>query len=54
MLGGPQNLLGYNAEDNPARSKSLNFLINSDMLGRLSHVGIYKHSDDAKFYKVVF
>jgi len=55
MLGGPQNLLGYNAEENnPTRSKSLNFLINSDMRSRLSHVRIYKHTDDAKFYKFVF
>ena len=39
MLRGLQNLLEYNAEENnPARSKSLNFLINSDMRGRLSHV----------------
>jgi hypothetical protein len=55
MLRGPQNPLGYKAEENnPARRKSLNFLINGDMRGRLWHVRIYKHTDDAKFYKVVF
>jgi len=55
MLGGPQNQLGYNAEENnSAYSKWLNFLTSSDMRGRLSRIGICKHIDDAKFYKVVF
>jgi hypothetical protein len=54
MFGGPQNLFGYNAEENnPARSNSCNF-INIHICERFSRVRVYKQSDDAKFYKVVF